>query len=633
MSRFNHNHQYDYGYGPVWGDAGTFHGDVASAVLTSPPRRSGTGYSDRDDRAAARKAPSSREREREGERERERDRERDRDRDRDRERDWIVVDREKDNLKQRLKNRTNATTSPPSHVVPRHNNANHSRARSLSLSRITSSSSSLSERERDRDRDYYRDDDDSPTRSQNHRPMVKYYQNERFSVSSPRVPLAPSAGWPLSSPAPRTVTTRESPNFGPRYPPDHHRGFLAEQARHMQTRSADPLPHLSSRDDIRYGMQRMALVDPRMPSNRSASYDTPERNDGRGVVVRRKGVSMSPGRGVISPAPYHNVRNYNQVHVLIITWSFHDLKTAPYTAVPDADYISLEDETKRLRDTLHSYGYKVHEYEIPMVRAVESLRSKIKQFCRYAADDTLLMIYYHGHGALDDDNELVFSSHEHPDDPNWSQNAAAELYAALMSGDACPSHGRHNQFKQLIKKYERYRPVSDVRWEDIRATVLGAPCDLLLILDCCAAGGANLGHVNWQPPPSAENYTKHLFAACGFESSTSDDMTAVLCDVLDEWVPEPPIPQKQGGRGPSPAAPGAPFLTTKRLHQIMEDKLQKDSSGSQPIFKQLLPLDPERYIALPNLLERERATREREAWGVAGDYAAHARGRRGYIMA
>jgi hypothetical protein len=53
----------------------------------------------------------------------------------------------------------------------------------------------------------------------------------------------------------------------------------------------------------------------------------------------------------------------------------------------------------------------------------------------------------------------------------------------------------------------------------------------------------------------------------------------------------------------------------------MEDKLQKRGVGSQPIFKQLLPQDPEQYITLPNLRERRaRASPER-------------RGRRGYILA
>lgn len=145
-------------------------------------------------------------------------------------------------------------------------------------------------------------------------------------------------------------------------------------------------------------------------------------------------------------------------------------------------------------------------------------------------------------------------------------------------------------------------------------------------------------------------------------------MTAALCEVLDEWVP--PVPTTpalataksetaigggvmgsgSGSRSRSRAASadaagagsggggsggggegkgvvgggaggpvgGGQFLTTKRLHQLMEDKLQKRSVGSQPIFKQLLPQDPEQYITLPNLRER-----------MAG---AERRGRRGFMV-
>jgi hypothetical protein len=60
----------------------------------------------------------------------------------------------------------------------------------------------------------------------------------------------------------------------------------------------------------------------------------------------------------------------------------------------------------------------------------------------------------------------------------------------------------------------------------------------------------------------------------------------------------------------------------------MEAKLLKRSVGSQPIFKQLLPQDPEQYITLPNLRERERQRgRGRDLTMV------ERRGRRGYILA
>ena len=76
--------------------------------------------------------------------------------------------------------------------------------------------------------------------------------------------------------------------------------------------------------------------------------------------------------------------------------------------------MSLEDETRRLHETFGSLGYQVQEFLIPMNRPMEKMRIKLKQFCRLAADDTLLIVYYHGHGSLDDDNELVFSRYVPP---------------------------------------------------------------------------------------------------------------------------------------------------------------------------------------------------------------------------
>ncbi len=116
------------------------------------------------------------------------------------------------------------------------------------------------------------------------------------------------------------------------------------------------------------------------------------------------------GRQTNAPRKYRAPnQQYKQVHALILTWSFHDLRAEAYTAPPAPDYVSLEQETERLRVTLDGYGYAVQEFYIPMHRSAESLKAKLKQFCRLAADDTLLVVYYHGHGALDEENELVFS--------------------------------------------------------------------------------------------------------------------------------------------------------------------------------------------------------------------------------
>ncbi|KAK1751423.1 nipped-B-like protein B [Echria macrotheca] len=509
---------------------------------------------------------------------------------------YVYVDREKESLKQRMC-RTNSTTPSPNR---------HGRTRSLSISGTPSPMSSFSSYDSERDRNH------------NHRPLVKYYHQDPFNLSSPKI----RATWPSSppespprSPDPDWERDRNQDRRRDRY----ERGFQIIEQR--QSHSAAPRLSISPLpDDVRFGIQRMSLgPDARILSTRSSSFD---------VDRRRKSVSMSPGRAATSvhrpPSP-----QYTKVHVLILTWSFHDLRTASYTAPPTADYVSLEEETRRVRDTFQAYGYKVHEYLIPMTEPTVAMQAKLRQFCKMASDDTLLIVYYHGHGGLDEHNELVFSSHEHPANSEWSQAAAAELYTAILDRDACDCHGRTERYNELLKKYERYRPVAEVKWDDICDDVLGAPCDSLLVLDCCSAGGANLGRANWQLP-TGQAYTKHLFAACGFESTTSDDMTAVMCDVLEEWVPGQGLHRDPslGRRNDALSTPSvvSPFLTTKKLHQIMEHRLQKDKGGSQPIFKQLLPHDPEQYITLPHLLGPGTI-----GYGQAGRSRGRGRGGKGFF--
>ncbi|KAK4186677.1 hypothetical protein QBC35DRAFT_255841 [Podospora australis] len=495
-------------------------------------------------------------------------------------------DRANDGLNQRMERNSAATAHISSSVSMYGSPRSHTRARSLSVPRTSSPELKMNHH---RDLTVYGGGGggDIYGRTTYHPgpgSQKPWYQHERLSLSSPRVALA-GAGWPLASSRP-----------GSRSPPKYYH------------------PHHGHENGLRIGLQKMGLQDslpnPRSPSQniarkRSESFesDITEVDHSARPKIRKK---VTPGGGMRSVSKFRpNKPQYNQVHCLLITWEFHDLRTEDYTAPPAPDYVSLEDETRRLRGTLEGYGYDVHEYRIPMQRSEEDMAEELKRFCRLAANDTLLMVYYHGHGSLNDDNELIFSSHDHPDNAEWSQAAAADLYSALLARDKVP----RDRYDQLIKKYERYQPISSLSWSTIRDPLLSAPSDVLLVLDCCAAGGANLKHVNWQPPPNAKIYTKHLFAACGFESSTSDDMTAKMCEVLDEWIPEVMCGSEKGMNGSGGNNNGV--LTTKRLHQLMEDRLQKKSAGSQPIFKQLLPHDPEQYITLPNFREMENSKMER----------------------
>jgi hypothetical protein len=120
---------------------------------------------------------------------------------------------------------------------------------------------------------------------------------------------------------------------------------------------------------------------------------------------------------------------------------------------PGSEFVSLEEETRRLRDTFESYGYTVDDWLIPMRDPLKAMLTKLAQFSKWANDETLLIVYYHGHGSLDERSELVFSSHEHPTDAQWAQTAAAELYAAILNQDACTHLGKPTTpYHELMKK-------------------------------------------------------------------------------------------------------------------------------------------------------------------------------------
>lgn len=268
---------------------------------------------------------------------RDRTRDSDRSRDRDSEREsFVFVDpeHERASLKRRL-SRPNSITYGHGH-----GRARHARARSLCSLYPPSSDSGFSSNDSELDRDR----DNTPHLV--HRPLVKYYHDERFTRSTPKVYTTPwpgerqsvsrttsrTASRPASRPPSRPVSRARTPDMAAMesryYGLDGHgrrdrdrdgqrdrdrdgrrdryeRGFqLIEQpGRHSHSAPRLPVPMPPSvpmgyHEDLRYGMELMNLGGGRKAlSGRSSSYGVDGRSRvGAGGVVRRKGVSLSPGR-------------------------------------------------------------------------------------------------------------------------------------------------------------------------------------------------------------------------------------------------------------------------------------------------------------------------------------------------
>lgn len=90
---------------------------------------------------------------------------------------------------------------------------------------------------------------------------------------------------------------------------------------------------------------------------------------------------------------------YDKVEVLLLTFEFHDLGR------------QMDKETKHVRRAFKRLGYTVTPKIIPMKKSEDAFHSFEDDFLKKESADTLLIIYYHGHGGPSS-NGLVFSRSE-----------------------------------------------------------------------------------------------------------------------------------------------------------------------------------------------------------------------------
>ena len=95
--------------------------------------------------------------------------------------------------------------------------------------------------------------------------------------------------------------------------------------------------------------------------------------------------------------PNRGVSRYKEVHTLLLSW--------------EDDNLGVADEIGDLGDVFrHLYGFQTEEWRIPSKRSHNSLASKILGFLDdYESKDNLLIVYYGGHGEMNDDRQCVWS--------------------------------------------------------------------------------------------------------------------------------------------------------------------------------------------------------------------------------
>lgn len=103
------------------------------------------------------------------------------------------------------------------------------------------------------------------------------------------------------------------------------------------------------------------------------------------VAVAIKGAYPNAGRS-----------RYAAVHVLLLSWEDDDL--------------NVDEEAKGLQNVLEEfYGFSTERWKIPSNRSNIQLQSKLVDFQEtHDKEDNLLIVYYGGHGYLNDNRQSMW---------------------------------------------------------------------------------------------------------------------------------------------------------------------------------------------------------------------------------
>ncbi|KAF1846336.1 uncharacterized protein K460DRAFT_356027 [Cucurbitaria berberidis CBS 394.84] len=173
---------------------------------------------------------------------------------------------------------------------------------------------------------------------------------------------------------------------------------------------------------------------------------------------------------------------YSDVKVLILSWEDDDLGV----------YREIEDLKRTFCDLFH---YEVTEWWIPQHKPERKLNLEVGKFLeRYDSKDRLLIVYYAGHGFLNEQRV-----------PMWAANRGP-------SSPTLPSNSIQSQLEE-------------------------ADSDVLLLLDCCHAAHPTL--------TDSDHGVTEAIAACGFETTASGvgphSFTDALIRELEIASQGPPI--------------------------------------------------------------------------------------------
>ncbi|TVY82679.1 hypothetical protein LSUE1_G001812 [Lachnellula suecica] len=159
--------------------------------------------------------------------------------------------------------------------------------------------------------------------------------------------------------------------------------------------------------------------------------------------------------------PNDDRSRYSEVHVLLLSWEDEDPKLP----------VSLE--ILQLLDLFQdTFGFETSTWKIPTSQSHRATNRRVDEFLGEDDPRHLKIVYYAGHGRLTSNGQLAWTSQRNSDD------------------ERCPV----------------------VKWSGIQSNLEEAQSDVLLLLDCCAAGTANTNEGHG---------VTELLAACAFNGTAN----------------------------------------------------------------------------------------------------------------
>lgn len=102
-------------------------------------------------------------------------------------------------------------------------------------------------------------------------------------------------------------------------------------------------------------------------------------------------------KAAIAAFPNNKRSRYRKVYVLLLSW--------------EADELGVISEVQELDHVFSQiYRYQAEQWQIPSTNSHNMLAFRLMEFLRsYASNEHLLLIYYGGHGSMNDDRQCVWS--------------------------------------------------------------------------------------------------------------------------------------------------------------------------------------------------------------------------------